>query len=66
MSRTVSLCQLLSDYWLAFQLELFPKLESERGPMGERYEVFVAILELVRAEALLPYFRGQLVFCPIN
>ena len=27
--------------------------------MGERYELFVAVLELVRVEALLPYFRGQ-------
>ena len=49
----------LSDYWYAFQQELFPRLESELGPMGERYELFVAVLELVRVEALLPYFRGQ-------
>ena len=27
--------------------------------MGERCELFVAVLELVRVEALLPYFRGQ-------
>lgn len=27
--------------------------------MGERYELFVAVLELVRIKALLPYFRGQ-------
>ena len=39
--------------------ELFPRLESELGSMGERYELFVAVLELVRVEALLPYFRGQ-------
>ena len=51
--------QMLSDYWYAFQQELFPRLESELGPMGERYELFVAVLELVRVEALLPYFRGQ-------
>ena len=38
-------CQLgLSDYWYAFQQELFPRLESELGPMGERYELFVAVL----------------------
>ena len=41
------------------QQELFPRLESELGPMGERYELFVAVLELVRVEALLPYFRGR-------
>ena len=27
--------------------------------IGERYELIVAVLELVRVEALLPYFRGQ-------
>ena len=41
-------------FWYAFQRELFPRLESELGPMGERYELFVAVLELVRVEALLP------------
>ena len=55
----MSLREMLSDYWYAFQQELFPRLESELGPMGQRYELFVAVLELVRVEALLPYFRGQ-------
>ena len=55
----MSLREMLSDYWYAFQQELFPRLESELGPMGERYELFVAVLELVRVEALLPYFRVQ-------
>ena len=55
----MSLREMLSDYWYAFQQELFPRLESELGPMGGRYELFVAVLELVRVEALLPYFRGQ-------
>ncbi len=55
----MSLREMLSDYWCAFQQELFPRLEGELGPMGERYELFVAVLELVRVEAPLPYFRGQ-------
>ena len=55
----MSLREMLSHYWYAFQQELFPRLEGELGPMGERYELFVAVLELVRVEALLPYFRGQ-------
>ena len=46
----MSLREMLSDYWYAFQQELFPRLESELGPMGERYELFVAVLELVRVE----------------
>ena len=55
----MSLREMLSDYWYAFQQELFSRLESEFGPMGERYELFVAVLELVRVEAFLPYFRGR-------
>ena len=55
----MSLREMLSDYWYAFQQELFPRLEGELGPMGERYELFVAVLELVRVEALLPWVRGQ-------
>ena len=43
----MSLREMLSDYWYAFQQELFPRLEGELGPMGERYELFVAVLELV-------------------
>ena len=55
----MSLREMLSDYWYAFQQELFPRLESDLGPLGERYALFVAVLELVRVEALLPYFRGR-------
>ena len=36
-----------------------PEARGGLGPIGERYELFVAVLELVRVEALLPYFRGQ-------
>ena len=57
----MSLREMLSDYWLAFQQELSPRLESELGPMGKCYELFVSVLELVvRVEALLPCFRGQI------
>ena len=54
----MSLREMLSDYWYAFQQELFPRLESELGPMGERYEFFITVLEFVRVEAQLPYFHG--------
>ena len=54
----MSLREMLSDYWYAFQQELFPRFESELGPMGERYEFFVTVLELVRVEAHLPYIHG--------
>ncbi len=55
----MSLREMLSDYGYAFQQKLFPRLESELGLMGERYELFVVVLELVRVEALLSCFRGQ-------
>ena len=55
----MSLREMLSDYWYAFQQDrLFPRLESELGPMGARYELFVTVLELVRVEALLPCIDG--------
>ena len=41
----MSLREMLADYWYAFRQELFPRLESELGPMGERYELFVAVLD---------------------
>ena len=54
----MSLREMLSDYWYALQQE-FPALEGEFGPMGERYELFITVLKLIRIEAHLPYFHGQ-------
>ena len=54
----MSLRTILSDYWFAIQQELFPALKEELGPLGERYESLIAVLELVRVERLLPYFHG--------
>ena len=54
----MSLRAILSNYWFAFQQELFPWLEDELGPVGERYELFIKVLEFVRVEKLLPYFHG--------
>ena len=54
----MSLKQTLSRHWLTFQRELFPGLEEALGPLGERYQRLVRVLELVRVEELLPYRRG--------
>ena len=54
----MSLRTILSDYWFAIQQELFLALKEELGPLGERYESLIAVLELVRVERLLPYFHG--------
>ena len=48
----------LSRHWFGFQRELFPWLEEALGPLGERYQRLVRVLELVRVEELLPYGRG--------
>ena len=50
--------QTLSRHWFRFQRELFPWLEEALGPLGERYERLVRVLELVRVEESLPYNRG--------
>ena len=50
--------QTLSRHWFRFQRELFPWLEQALGPLGERYERLVRVVELVRVEEWLPYSRG--------
>ena len=54
----MSLRRTLSDYWFAIQHELFPMLKEELGPLGERYQALIAVLELVRVERELPYVHG--------
>ncbi len=50
--------QTLSRHWFRFQRELFPWLEEALGPLDERYERLVRVVELVRVEEWLPYSRG--------
>ena len=50
--------QTLSRHWFSFQRELFPWLEETLGPLGERYERLVRVVELARVEESLPYSRG--------
>ena len=54
----MSLREILSCYWFAFQGELFPALDDQLGPLGERYESFIRVLEFARVERMLPYFHG--------
>ena len=49
---------ILSKYGFAFQRELFPTLEEELGPLGERYELFVTVLGFVQVEPFLTGLRG--------
>ncbi len=48
----------LSDYWLTIQGQLFPWLEEELGPLGERHGQFVTLLELVRPETFVGHWPG--------
>ena len=42
--------QTLSRHWFRFQRELFPWLEEALGPLGERYQRLVRVVELVWVE----------------
>ena len=54
----MSLRTRLSSYWRAFQEYLFPIIEQDLGPLGERYQLFISVIELVRVEQHLPCFRS--------
>ena len=54
----MSLRARLSTYWCAFQEHLFPGIEQDLGPLGERYQSFISVLELVRVEQHLPCCRS--------
>ena len=53
----------LSDHWRTIQGQLFPFLEEDLGPLGDRYRKFVTVLELVRVEAFVHHWHG-LPGCP--
>jgi hypothetical protein len=48
----------LSGYWRSIQGQLFPCLEEELGPLGERHKQLVTVLELVRVEAFVNHWHG--------
>ena len=53
----MSLRVILSSYWCAFQEYWFPTIKEDLGPLGERYQLFITVLEFVRVEQHLPCFR---------
>ena len=50
--------EMLSGYWQCLQGELFPALEEELGPLGERHRNLVVVLELARVEAFVKDWPG--------
>ena len=55
----MSLLATISTFWCSFQAQLFPTIEDDLGPLGERYQLFIAVLEFVRVEQHLPGFRSM-------
>ena len=55
----MSLRDSLSMYWLTIQGNLFPWLEEELGPLTERQQQLVTMLEMVRLEAFLRHWSGM-------
>lgn len=54
----MSLLASISSFWCSFQEQLFPTIEEDLGPLGERYQSFITVLEFVRVEQHLPCFRN--------
>src|ERR1700730_17738624 len=50
--RTMSLLATLSACWQRFQADLFPGLREVVGPLSERQERFVMVLDIARVEAI--------------
>jgi hypothetical protein len=59
----MSLSETLSNSWLTLQGQLFPWLEEELGPLGDRHKKFITVLELVRVETFVHHYHG-IVGCP--
>jgi hypothetical protein len=48
----------LSQYWLTIQSNLFPWLSEELGPLTERQQQLITVLEMSRPEEYIPSTRG--------
>jgi len=48
----------LSQYWLTIQGTLFPWLKEELGPLTEKQQLLITVLEMLRIEEHIPsHFR---------
>lgn len=54
----MSLRATLSSCWQRFQGELFPQLRETLGPLTERHEQLVRVLDMVRVEAFTRHWLG--------
>jgi len=49
----------LSQYWRGIQGNLFPWLQEELGPITEKQQQLITVLEVVRIEEFIPSYRGH-------
>lgn len=56
----------LSYYWLRIQGELFPRAESDLGPLSKKKEQLIKVLELVRIEDQVHYRSHGRVGRPLS
>ena len=54
----MKLSEKLSQCWLMIQGNLFPWLQEELGPLTEKQQQLVAVLELTRVEEFIPSYYG--------
>lgn len=53
----------LSQHWMHIQATLFPHLEEELGPLSEKHQQLITVLEFARVEGFIGY-RGICVGAP--
>jgi len=48
----------LSDYWTTIQVELFPYLVEDLGPLTEKHKQVITVFEMARVEAYVQTWHG--------
>lgn len=54
----MKLMQKLSQHWLKIQGNLLPWLQEELGPLSEKQQRLITVLELTRVEEFIPSYKG--------
>ena len=50
----------ISQYWHCIQANLFPWLAEELGPLSDKHQQLVTVLEMIRIEEFIPFYCGAL------
>jgi hypothetical protein len=54
----MKLAERLSQYWRMIQGNLLPWLQEELGPLSEKQQQLITVLELTRVEEFIPSYKG--------